>query len=312
MEPYWHMVDLFYQQMQGVAEGWAARQREERGKLPDDFDFEYGVKLLNFIADGFDLQEKYKTEAGAGEEVEEGGDVKGRPSCSVLIKHLPGQAELLVGHNTWHEYKAMAYRILKRYSLPYSVMAGDGQRQRVPGHTLTMSSYPATILSLDDFLSASSGLVTTETSLFIYNSSLLAEVKLDRQVLEPVRVMVANRLATTGKQWTEIFSRYNSGTYNNQWMVVDYKQVGEGAGLGRGALWVLEQLPGLTRAEDQTDRLLAAGYWASYNRAFYPTVYQRSGAAGMAVRHGNWFSHAATARAGILARQHHTVSTTII
>ena len=37
--------------------------------------------------------------------------------------------------------------------------------------------------------------------------------------------MVANRLSRTGASWAQIFEVYNSGTYNNQWMVVDYKQV---------------------------------------------------------------------------------------
>ena len=36
------------------------------------------------------------------------------------------------------------------------------------------------------------------------------------QVLEWVRNMVANRLSSTGEQWTAVFSKYNSGTYNNQ------------------------------------------------------------------------------------------------
>ena len=38
--------------------------------------------------------------------------------------------------------------------------------------------------------------------------------------------MVANRLSRTGASWAQIFEVYNSGTYNNQWMVVDYEQVG--------------------------------------------------------------------------------------
>ena len=28
----------------------------------------------------------------------------------MLIKHLAGRGEVLVGHNTWHEYRAMGYR----------------------------------------------------------------------------------------------------------------------------------------------------------------------------------------------------------
>ena len=33
--------------------------------------------------------------------------------------------------------------------------------------------------------------------------------------------MVANRLSRTGSEWTSIVSWHNSGTYNNQWMVVN-------------------------------------------------------------------------------------------
>ena len=37
--------------------------------------------------------------------------------------------------------------------------------------------------------------------------------------MEWLRNVVANRLAVIGTQWTEIYSQYNSGTYNNQNMV---------------------------------------------------------------------------------------------
>ena len=32
------------------------------------------------------------------------------------------------------------------------------------------------------------------------------------------------RLAKTGKEWADIFTNFNSGTYNNQWMIIDYNQ----------------------------------------------------------------------------------------
>lgn len=37
-----------------------------------------------------------------------------------------------------------------------------------------------------------------------------------KSVLSWMRVMVANRMANNGKQWVDVFSKYNSGTYNNQ------------------------------------------------------------------------------------------------
>ena len=38
------------------------------------------------------------------------------------------------------------------------------------------------------------------------------------------RSMVATGWATSGKHWTELFSRENSGTYNNQWMLRFWRQ----------------------------------------------------------------------------------------
>lgn len=52
----------------------------------------------------------------------------------------------------------------------------------MPGHTATMSSYAGAVFSLDDFVTLSSGLVTTETSLFIYNTSLYEDTQPREQV----------------------------------------------------------------------------------------------------------------------------------
>ena len=76
-------------------------------------------------------------------------------------------------------------RFLKKYNLNYHLLPDSSEL--VPGHTLTMSSYTATIISLDDFLTTSSGLVTTETTLNIYNSSLYSNLNSSSQLFEPVR-----------------------------------------------------------------------------------------------------------------------------
>ena len=43
------------------------------------------------------------------------------------------------------------------------------------------------------------------------------------------RVPVAHSLSNSGKEWTTHFLKHNSGTYNNQYMVVDFKKL-EGPG----------------------------------------------------------------------------------
>ena len=196
-------------------------------------------------------------------------------------------------------------RFLKKYQLNYHVLPSS--HDLVPGHTATMSSYSGTILSLDDFMTLSSGLVTTETSLFVYNTSLFDAASPVGQVFEPVRVMAANRLARTGKEFTDLVSLYNSGTYNNQWMVIDYNRVGDDGSLEDGALWVLEQLPGRIWAADQTQVLRGTGYWASYNRAFYPEAFKLSGAQDLVDKHGSWFSYSGTPRAQIMMRDQSSV-----
>lgn len=48
------------------------------------------------------------------------------------------------------------------------------------------------------------------------------------QLFDTVRSIVASRLADSGAAWCDIFSQYNSGTYNNQWMIVDYNKFTKG------------------------------------------------------------------------------------
>ena len=35
------------------------------------------------------------------------------------------------------------------------------------------------------------------------------------------RAMFSNRLASSAEEWTNIFQKENSGTYNNQYMILD-------------------------------------------------------------------------------------------
>lgn len=50
-------------------------------------------------------------------------------------------------------------------------------------------------------------------------------------------------MAKTAKEWTDIFALHNSGTYNNQWTVVDYKMFTPGKELpNNNVVWILEQV----------------------------------------------------------------------
>ena len=117
-----------------------------------------------------------------------------------------------------------------------------------------------------------------ETTNSVFNMSLYQYVTTET-VLYWIRNIVANRMASTGKAWVDIFSMYNSGTYeldyfaskslsysyNNQWMVIDYKLFTPGQPLQPGTLWVAEQIPGFVIRADQTPTLSSTRFWSSYN-----------------------------------------------
>ncbi len=231
-----------------------------------------------------------------------------RPTCSVLIKHMKEQGDVYLGHNSWHEYRAMTYRVLKRYSLNYHTLPGGNEV--VPGHTLTMSSYIGTILSLDDFLLTSAQLATTETTLFIYDKELFRDADYTEDVvMEGARVMTANRLANNGPEWMDTFRKHNSGTYNNQWMVVDYKKLAESPEDPKDeTLMVAEQIPGQVIVRDQSSELRTVGHWISFNRATYPETQEMVGQNKKEEQYGDWFSRNNTARAKILTREQEKVN----
>lgn len=128
-----------------------------------------------------------------------------------------------------------------------------------------------------DVLDGTSALAVIETSFGVRNQSAY-DYLTPQSVLCWLRTMASNMLATDAKSWTDLFAKYHSGTYNNQWMVVDPAKFPLSSDASDSDLfWVLEEAPGLIHAEDQTAALLADGYWGSYNVAFYDDIRERIG-----------------------------------
>jgi hypothetical protein len=171
-----------------------------------------------------------------------------------------------------------------------------------------MSSYPGVIFSIDDFYVTSAKLAVMETTIDNYNSSLWSLVQADSVVLEWIRVIVSNRLAVNGPQWCEFFSLYNSGTYNNQWMIVDYNKFSAGSSPDSGTLYVLEQMPGLIVFDDQTNFLKIHRNWVSYNIPFYTSISELAGYPAMVEQYGDYYSYENCSRAQIFRRDHDYVT----
>jgi hypothetical protein len=65
-------------------------------------------------------------------------------------------------------------------------------------------------------------LTVLETTLDIYKDNLYRNIN-PISVPEWMRVTIATRLANSGKEWVDNFYIFNDGTYNNEWMITDFK-----------------------------------------------------------------------------------------
>jgi len=121
------------------------------------------------------------------------------------------------------------------------------------------------IASINDYytVDGASSLTVVETSNNVYDD-LAYNALTPKSVFCWVRIMVANQMSVDGESWSKAFSAFHSGTYNNQWLIVDRERFESDEGL----LWVVEEAPGLMHPEDMTEKLRSDGYWGSYNVAW--------------------------------------------
>ena len=217
-----------------------------------------------------------------------------RTHCSSLVRHSP-DGDLLFGHVTWQTF-TFAVRIYKIVTINYA---------DTPAKTMSYSSYPATLSSTDDFHVLDSGLAVMETSFSVFNASVFDSV-VPTTVLTSLRTAAANRLASTARQWVSIFSEYNSGTYNNQWQVLEVPKVSTpGASIPVGTFLAVEQMPGLIATTDMAPFLNSKeGYWPSYNVPYNKEIFNNLGYPGAVARQGvNMLSYDQCVRARIFKQR---------
>lgn len=286
---YWYQVRLALLQLKGLEDSYNDELSFPTGHISFN---PFGFLLFQMGGDLEDLESALNKSTETRP--------LGSGSCSALIKLLPNNKDLLVSHDTWNTYQSML-RIIKKYTFPFK--SSPLGNEQIPGKTQAFSSYPGSIFSGDDFYILSSGLVTLETTIGNSNPTLWDFVQPTGTVMEWLRNIVANRLAVTGKEWADLFSQYNSGTYNNQWMIVDYKHFSPGkAGVKEELFVVLEQIPGMIVYEDKTQELMTNGYWASYNIPYYVDIFNASGCNELVDKFGPWFSLDKNPRAQIFRR----------
>ncbi|KNC83869.1 hypothetical protein SARC_03894 [Sphaeroforma arctica JP610] len=173
--------------------------------------------------------------------------------------------------------------------------------------------------SLDDFYLTTTGLFVMETTNNNYNNALTHAIT-HKSVPCWIRGTVANLLAEDPEEWFEIFGIHNSGTYDSQWMVLDLNQFTAGQDLPPKSFYVFEQLPGIIRYQDMTQKPVASlkgsvsqqlnedGYWASYNVPYFPEMYEKSGWSAKYEKGGDEWSHEKCPRANIFRQQQSSVT----
>uniref|UniRef100_A0A8D0CEX0 Phospholipase B-like n=1 Tax=Salvator merianae TaxID=96440 RepID=A0A8D0CEX0_SALMN len=286
---YWYQVRLALLQLKGLEDGYNGQVAFPTDKFSIA---PFGFLLFQLGGDLEDLESAFNKTGNQ--------HVLGSGSCSAFIKLLPGNRDLLVAHDTWNNYQAML-RILKKYSLPFRTSAHSDTL--IPGYAQTFSSYPGTIFSGDDFYILSSGLVSLETTIGNSNSDLWKYIQAKDSIFEWLRNIVANRLARNGAEWAAIFQKFNSGTYNNQWMIVDYKSFVPGeTSIQENVLTVLEQIPGMVVTGDKTKDLYEKSYWASYNVPYFEEIFNASGLPLLVQKYGDWFTYDKNPRSQIFRR----------
>jgi hypothetical protein len=282
---YWYTVKSIIQQVSGVYEGYVAGcggGTSTTGEVDysnlDHPTLEHFL-LINAWGDLYQITMKF---VEPGEAARLMGNRRyslkdGKPvlveRCSSMIKLLEGKSDIVFGHATWDTFESLGPRILKHYNFPLM------RNQYAEHHyDVYFSSSPGILSSVDDFFTVSgyAQLGVMETTNSMFNLKLLDQV-VPQSVLSWTRAISSNQLAANGADWATHFSRYHSGTYTNQWMVLDLKLFTPGSNPQTGFLTVLEEVPGLIHVEDKTSVLVDQTYWASYNVPYYPDIAEASG-----------------------------------
>ncbi|XP_002752163.2 phospholipase B-like 1 [Callithrix jacchus] len=292
-DSFWRHTGYVMSQIDGLYLGARKRAMLEGAKPMTLFQ----IQFLNAAGDLLDLIPSLSPTKNSSLKVFKQWDMG---HCSALIKVLPGFENILFAHSSWYTYAAML-RIYKHWD--FNIKDKDTSSSR-----LSFSSYPGFLVSLDDFYILSSGLVMLQTTNSVYNKTLLEQV-IPETLMAWQRVRVANMMADSGKKWADIFSKYNSGTYNNQYMVLDLKKVKLNRSLDKGTLYIVEQIPTYVEYSEQTD-VLRKGYWPSYNIPFHEKIYNWSGYPLLVQKLGLDYSYDLAPRAKIFRRDQGNVTDT--
>jgi hypothetical protein len=264
LDAYWTHVSLVWKQFNGMYDGMVAAPGKNLTRAQ--------LTTLVALGDMFDiipgLQPETRKNWRKMPKHEFMTWMAKQTHCSSLFKVTEDFQEIYFGHVSWNEFVTMM-RIYKHITLNFTAT-------QTTAKTISMSSYPGMMSSFDDFYLTDSGLNVIETSLAVLNETMYqGNIRTDL-LLYWIRVMVSTRMARSAPEWASLIAVLNSGTYNNQWMILDLNKFTPGQSLVPDTMWVAEQMPGIVASQDVTS-ILSYGYYPSYNIPMNITLYDMGG-----------------------------------
>lgn len=260
--PYWREIALIMKQFDGFVIGYnkkadiTAKTSEIDPHLNETF-----LWLIQSEGDLGDVMGSVPAEAtnrGPTREIITPGE-----HCSGLIRLLDNYGDIFFSHDAWSDYREL-HGELKEYNFPIPDFKA---------HRITMSTRVGKLASYDDYYVSDAGLFVLETTLNNFNEELSAGNVKPQTLFTWIRAVHATWCTDNGKDWTDTFIKHNSGTYNNQYIVLDSKKFKRFEKPTTDLLWIIEQMPGIYRSKDITDQLVNEGYFPSFNTPWFEDIF---------------------------------------
>ena len=253
-EIYWKQVGLILNQFNGLFEGYnSIASNLEKLSIRDFWFLQAECELWDVERALKPIRRSIQSEAG--------------DHCSGLIRILPDYSDIYVSHDTWSDYRDLHGQLKE-----YHINIPEFKATRV-----IFSTRVGKLFSYDDFYIADTGLIVLETTMNIFNQSLYDLVH-PETLFTWIRAVRSMWCSINGSEWTESFIKHNSGTLNNQYLILDTKKFKRFEKPSKDLLWLIEQYPGNNYERyDITNLLIQKGYFPSINVPFTLNLYNIAG-----------------------------------
>lgn len=249
-DKYWQSLGTILSQYDGLVEGYnLAAPEEEKLRAMD-------LLFIQAVGDVYDLETVWDGNYNELHHLE----------CSGLVALTENYTDLFFGQDAWSSYQKM-HQVLKEYHINSRIHKAK---------RLTISTRMGALASSDDFWLTDAGLMVLETTNNNFNMSLYDRVH-TKTILTWLRVLHATWFSDGAEEWTKEFTRLQSGTYNNQYVVVDSKKFVPGERPTKDLLWVVETMPGIERSADATELLAERRWFPSINTPWFEDIFNIAG-----------------------------------